>query len=67
MAILLQPVTSPLAWTEVRVSLFALGLFTSPLAIVVMLSVVIGLLMILLFGYTSDQKAIGIANTGGLW
>ncbi|MGA9643507.1 MAG: hypothetical protein WBQ72_19070 [Terriglobales bacterium] len=62
MAILLQPVTSPLAWTEVRVSLFALGLFTSPLAIVVMLSVVIGLLMILLFGYTSDQKAIGIAK-----
>ena len=61
-AILLQPVTPPLAWTEVRVSLFALGLFTSSLAIVVMLSVVIGLLMILLFGYTSDQKAIGIAK-----
>lgn len=34
----------------------------SPLAIVVMLSVVVGLLMILLFGYTSDQKAIGIAK-----
>jgi uncharacterized membrane protein (DUF106 family) len=30
--------------------------------IVVALSVVIGLLMILLFGYTSDQKAIGIAK-----
>jgi uncharacterized membrane protein (DUF106 family) len=34
----------------------------SPLAIVIMLSVVVGLLMILLFGYTSDQKAIGIAK-----
>jgi len=35
---------------------------TSPLSIVVVLSVVIGLLMIVLFGYTSDQKAIGIAK-----
>ena len=34
----------------------------SPLAIVVYLSVVIGLGMIVLFGYTSDQKAIGIAK-----
>jgi uncharacterized membrane protein (DUF106 family) len=34
----------------------------SPLLIVVVLSVVIGLLMIVLFGYTSDQKAIGIAK-----
>lgn len=34
----------------------------SPLAIVIILSVVIGLLMIVLFGYTSDQKAIGIAK-----
>ena len=58
MAILSQPVASPayaaaLAW---------LSLLGSPLAIVVMLSVVVGLLMILLFGYTSDQKAIGIAK-----
>jgi len=35
---------------------------TSPLMIVVVLSVVIGLLMIVLFGYTSDQKAIGVAK-----
>jgi uncharacterized membrane protein (DUF106 family) len=35
---------------------------TSPLSIVVILSVVIGLGMIVLFGYTSDQKAIGIAK-----
>jgi uncharacterized membrane protein (DUF106 family) len=35
---------------------------TSPLAIVVVLSVVVGLLMVVLFGYTSDQKAIGIAK-----
>jgi len=34
----------------------------SPLLIVVVLSIVIGLLMIVLFGYTSDQKAIGIAK-----
>ena len=37
-------------------------LFTSPLAIVVVLSIVIGLLMIVLFGYTSDQKAIKVAK-----
>jgi len=35
---------------------------TSPLAIVVILSLVVGLLMVVLFGYTSDQKAIGIAK-----
>jgi uncharacterized membrane protein (DUF106 family) len=36
--------------------------WTSPLAIVIVLSIVIGLLMVVLFGYTSDQKAIGIAK-----
>ena len=41
---------------------FKLFLFTSPLAIVVVLSIVIGLLMIVLFGYTSNQKAIKIAK-----
>ena len=41
---------------------FKLLLFTSPLAIVVVLSIVIGLLMIVLFGYTSNQKAIKIAK-----
>jgi len=39
-----------------------LFLLTSPLAIVVVLSLVVGLLMVVLFGYTSDQKAIGIAK-----
>ena len=39
-----------------------LFLLTSPLAIVVVLSIVIGLLMVVLFGYTSNQKAIGIAK-----
>jgi uncharacterized membrane protein (DUF106 family) len=34
----------------------------SPLSIVIIVSVVVGLLMIVLFGYTSDQKAIGIAK-----
>ena len=48
--------------TTVNFALLALSLLTSPLAIVVMLSVVVGLLMIVLFGYTSDQKAIGIAK-----
>jgi uncharacterized membrane protein (DUF106 family) len=50
------------ALTTVNFALLALSLLTSPLAIVVMLSVVVGLLMIVLFGYTSDQKAIGIAK-----
>jgi uncharacterized membrane protein (DUF106 family) len=35
---------------------------TSPLAIVIVLSLIVGLLMVVLFGYTSDQKAIGIAK-----
>jgi uncharacterized membrane protein (DUF106 family) len=36
--------------------------FTSPLAIVVIVSVVVGLVMVVLFGYTSDQKAIKVAK-----
>jgi hypothetical protein len=40
----------------------SLSIFTSPLAIVIAFSVVIGLAMIVLFGYTSDQKAIKIAK-----
>jgi hypothetical protein len=39
-----------------------LFLLASPLAMVIVFSIVIGLLMIVLFGYTSDQKAIGIAK-----
>jgi uncharacterized membrane protein (DUF106 family) len=39
-----------------------LSLWTSPLAIVIAFSVIIGLLMIVLFGYTSNQKAIGVAK-----
>ena len=35
---------------------------TSPLSIVILVSLVIGLVMVVLFGYTSDQKAIGIAK-----
>ena len=35
---------------------------TSPLSIVIIVSLVIGLVMVVLFGYTSDQKAIGIAK-----
>jgi hypothetical protein len=37
-------------------------LLTSPLAIVIVVSLVVGLLMVLLFGYTSDQKAIKVAK-----
>jgi len=35
---------------------------TSPLSLVILLSVVVGLGMVLLFGYTSDQKSIAIAK-----
>ncbi|HVO80533.1 MAG TPA: hypothetical protein VMT28_07370 [Terriglobales bacterium] len=34
----------------------------SPLAIVIVVSLVVGLLMVLLFGYTSNQKAIKVAK-----
>jgi uncharacterized membrane protein (DUF106 family) len=44
------------------VAAFNRSLLTSPLAIVVVVSLVVGLLMVVLFGYTSDQKAIGIAK-----
>ena len=37
-------------------------LLASPLAIVVVVSLVVGLAMVLLFGYTSDQKAIKVAK-----
>lgn len=50
------------AWTPGHLAFFLASWLTSPLMIVVVLSVVIGLLMIVLFGYTSDQKAIGIAK-----
>ncbi len=43
-------------------TLFQVFLLTSPLAIVVVLSLVIGLAMVVLFGYTSDQKAIKVAK-----
>jgi hypothetical protein len=58
LGILLQPVGACAA----AAALFGGSWLTSPLAIVVALSVVIGLGMIVLFGYTSDQKAIGIAK-----
>lgn len=44
------------------VAAFNVSLLTSPLAIVLVVSLVVGLLMVVLFGYTSDQKAIGIAK-----
>ncbi len=46
----------------VNVAVLALSPMFGPLAIVILLSVIVGLLMIVLFGYTSDQKAIGIAK-----
>ena len=42
--------------------MFKVFLFRSPLAIVVVVSLVVGLLMVVLFGYTSDQKAIKVAK-----
>src|SRR5580692_374228 len=65
LAILLQTITSAahgVAWARPNLALFMASWLTSPLAIVIALSVVIGLLMIVLFGYTSDQKAIAIAK-----
>ncbi len=44
------------------IAAFNLSLLTSPLAIVIVVSLVVGFLMVVLFGYTSDQKAIGIAK-----
>jgi hypothetical protein len=41
---------------------FSAAWLTSPLSIVIVVSLVIGLVMVVLFGYTSDQKAIGIAK-----
>lgn len=51
-----------MAGHAVVVAAFQFSLLTSPLAIVVVLSLVVGLVMVVLFGYTSDQKAIGIAK-----
>jgi len=51
-----------IAGHAVAIAAFQFLLLTSPLAIVVGLSLVVGLLMVVLFGYTSDQKAIGIAK-----
>jgi len=44
------------------IAAFSLSWLASPLAIVIVVSLVVGLLMVVLFGYTSDQKAIGIAK-----
>jgi hypothetical protein len=57
---LLKP-TATLGATPALTAL-QLFLFTSPLAIVAVLSIVVGLLMVVLFGYTSNQKAIKIAK-----
>jgi uncharacterized membrane protein (DUF106 family) len=51
-----------IAGHAVAIAAFKLFLLTSPLAIVIVLSLVVGLLMVVLFGYTSDQKAIGVAK-----
>ncbi len=44
------------------IAAFSLSWLISPLAIVIVVSLIVGLLMVVLFGYTSDQKAIGIAK-----
>jgi uncharacterized membrane protein (DUF106 family) len=54
--------TSSRHTVEVAAFQFSFSLLSSPLAIVIVLSLVVGLLMVVLFGYTSDQKAIGIAK-----
>jgi hypothetical protein len=55
----LATTTADPAWAA---AIFTAFLFTSPLAIVVVLSLVVGLGMVVLFGYTSDQKAIKVAK-----
>ncbi len=47
------------AWAA---GVFKIFPFTNPLAIVALLSLVVGLAMVVLFGYTSDQKAIKVAK-----
>ena len=51
-----------IASNAAAIAAFSLSLLTSPLAIVIVVSLVVGLLMVVLFGYTSDQKAIGVAK-----
>ncbi len=57
-------ISNPLAIAShaVAIAAFQFFLLTSPLAIVVVASLVVGLLMVVLFGHTSDQKAIGLAK-----
>jgi uncharacterized membrane protein (DUF106 family) len=64
LAILLQPIAAVAQITgwAAHFAVLLVSWLMSPLSIVIILSVVIGLLMIVLFGYTSDQKAIGIAK-----
>ncbi len=54
--------SNSIAGYAAAIAAFNLSLLTSPLAIVIVVSLVVGLLMVVLFGYTSDQKAIGIAK-----
>jgi len=59
----LTVLSNPLAISHAAaIAAFSLSWLTSPLAIVIVVSLVVGLLMVVLFGYTSDQKAIGIAK-----
>jgi uncharacterized membrane protein (DUF106 family) len=60
----LSVLSNPLAIAShvAAIAAFSLSWLTSPLAIVIVVSLVVGLLMVVLFGYTSDQKAIGIAK-----
>jgi uncharacterized membrane protein (DUF106 family) len=51
-----------IAGHDVAIAAFQFLMLNIPLAIVVVLSLVVGLLMVVLFGYTSDQKAIGVAK-----
>jgi uncharacterized membrane protein (DUF106 family) len=54
--------SNSMARHEAAILTFSMSWLTSPLAIVIFVSLVIGLVMVVLFGYTSDQKAIGIAK-----
>jgi uncharacterized membrane protein (DUF106 family) len=58
----LTVLSKPVSGYAAAIATFSHSLLTSPLAIVIVVSLVVGLLMVVLFGYTSDQKAIGVAK-----
>ena len=61
MRVLLPSIAGSPAYAAVAIA-SGLSFLWSPLAMVIVISIVVGLLMVVLFGYTSDQKAIHVAK-----